>query len=140
MERIGHKMLLASIRTTREEVLRELADLSEEEFKGPTATERRAQVQKLLLRFGDHMREHANQIMSTRFALQGTPKSTALALREAELAWGALLGALVNLSDEDLRRRPPDGNWSIEEILQHILASERRSLEAIRAARRPVGK
>ncbi len=136
MERIGHKMLLASIRAVREEVLREAAALAEEDFNMPTAKERKAEIQRLLLRFGDHMREHANQIEGARTALQRPPTDIQRMLQEAELAWGKLLAALVDLTDEDCRQAPADGGWSIEEILQHILLTERRSLEAMRIARR----
>ncbi len=136
MARIGHKMLLASIRAVREEALREVAALAEEEFTVPPAKERWAEIQRLLLRFGDHMREHANQIEGTRAALQRAPTDIQRTLQEAELAWGKLLAAFVGLSDEDCRQVPPDDGWSIEEILQHVLATERRSLEAIRVARR----
>ncbi len=136
MERIGHKMLLASIRAVREEMLREATALAEEDFTMPAAKERWAEIQRLLLRFGDHMREHANQIEGTRAALQRPPTDIQRMLQEAELAWGKLLAALVDLTDEDCRQAPADDGWSIEEILQHILLTERRSLEAIRIARR----
>jgi hypothetical protein len=136
MAHISHKMLLASIRAVREEALREVAALAEEDFTVPPAKERWAEIQRLLLRFGDHMREHANQIEGTRAALQRAPTDIQRTLQEAELAWGKLLAALVDLSDEDCRRIPADDGWSIEEILQHILTTERRSLEAIRIARR----
>ena len=42
---------------------------------------------------------------------------------------GALLRDLVGLSSEQLRRRPDPGNWSILEILQHMVLSEREVLE-----------
>ncbi len=136
MERIGHKMLLASIRAVREEMLREATALAEEDFTMPAAKERWAEIQRLLLRFGDPMREHANQIEGTRAALQRPPTDIQRMLQEAELAWGKLLAALVDLTDEDCQQTPPDEGWTIEEILQHILVTERRSLEAIRIARR----
>ena len=146
MERIGHKMLLASIRATREEVLHELADLAEDGLAAgngpdasgstPSVTERWASIHKTLLRFGDHMREHANQIEATRASLDRVPTGTERTLQEAELAWGKLLASVVNLSDEDCRRLRPDGAWSIEEILQHVLITERRLLEVVRATRR----
>jgi uncharacterized damage-inducible protein DinB len=51
------------------------------------------------------------------------------------LAWGKLLGATVGLTDEDITLKPPDGGWSVMEVLEHILKVERLYLGAIRDAR-----
>ena len=56
-------------------------------------------------------------------------------LAEAEYAWGKLLAATVGLSDEDYKASPPEGGWSIRQVLEHVIASERAYMEAIRTAR-----
>ncbi|MCD6520762.1 MAG: DinB family protein [Anaerolineae bacterium] len=64
-------------------------------------------------------------------------------LARAQEAYGELLGALVGLDDEALDRCPEAGEWSIREILEHVLAAQRFYLELIlkaRAAAQPVGR
>jgi uncharacterized damage-inducible protein DinB len=56
-------------------------------------------------------------------------------LAEAELAWGKLLGATVGLTDEDMALKPPEGGWSVLEVLEHVLKVERLYLATIREAR-----
>jgi len=128
--------LLAEIRTVREQTLAELVDLTEEEFGLPTDMTRWDDVRRVLLRFGDHMREHATQVAGTRAAVGRGPTMPQRMLAEAELAWGKLLAATVGLSDDDLTVSPPNGGWSVQQVLEHVLASERGYLDAIRRARR----
>ncbi len=127
---------LEEIRNRRHEVLSLLQDvedahasLSTEQWSNTWPT-----VGILFLRFGDHMREHANQITGARQALQANYTDTQRKLAEAERGWGHLLGTVVGLTDEDLDRVPEAGAWTIRETLDHILMAESRYLEAIQAA------
>lgn len=128
--------LLAEIRAAREQTLAELIDLTEAEFSLPTEMVRWDDVRRVLLRFGDHMREHATQVEGTRAAVDRVPTMPQRMLAEAEVAWGKLLAATVGLSDGDLTVDPPDGGWSVQQVLEHVLASERLYLDTIRRARR----
>ncbi len=127
--------LLAEIRTLRERTLAELSDMDEEEFAYPTEMKRWDDIRRVLLRFGDHMREHATQVAGTRDRVQRGPTMPQRILAEAEIAWGRLLAATVGLTDEDLDREPSDGGWTIRQVLEHVRATEGQYLDAIRAAR-----
>jgi hypothetical protein len=127
--------MLAQIRHLREETLKSLVDMTEDEFPYPTHMPRWTEVRRVLLRLGDHMREHANQIAGTRTAIERGPTMPQRILAESEIAWGLLLATTVGLSDDDLAGKPPDGSWSIEEILKHIARAEKDYLQAIREAR-----
>ena len=127
--------LLAEIRTRREETLKELVDVTEEEFAYPTDVVRWTELRRVLLRFGDHMREHANQVEGARASIGRAPTMPLRMLAEAELSWGKLLGATAGLTDADLAAAPPDGGWSVQQVLEHIIKTEQLYLETIRAAR-----
>ena len=127
--------MLATLRQSRERTLAELETLSEDEFGLATGMERWTEVRRVLLRFGDHMREHATQISGTRADIDRLPTMAQRILAESEVAWGVLLAATVGLSDADLTTFPGDGGWTIAQTLEHIIQSENAYLETIRKAR-----
>ncbi len=137
MSREECERLLAAIDAARARTLTELADVGEAEFGLPTTMRpwRWDTLLRLLLQFGNHMREHATHIEGTRAALGRPPTQPQRILAEAEIARGALLAATVGLTDEDLDAAPPDGGWTVRRILEHIRNSEQDYLEAIRLAR-----
>jgi hypothetical protein len=102
MSRDQVNTLLTEIRQGREETLILCADLTEGDFPQPTEMNRWDDVRRVLLRFGEHMREHASQIEGIRAELNRSPTPPQRMLAEAELVWGKLLAATVNLSDADL--------------------------------------
>lgn len=126
---------LGEIRAVREQALAELIDLTEDDFATPTDMVRWDDVRRVLLRFGDHMREHANQLEAARYAIDRDPTMPQRMLAESEVAWGKLLAATVGLSDEDMDAQPSDGSWTVRQVLTHILEGEQGYLDAIRRAR-----
>jgi hypothetical protein len=129
--------LLAEIRASRERTLAELGDLTEADFGLSTASRawRWDTLLRVLLQFGNHLREHATQVQGTRAALGRPPTQPQRILAEAELAWGSLLAATVGLTDAELDAVPPDGGWPLRRVLEHLRNSERDYLAAIRLAR-----
>ena len=123
--------LLAQIRAERELTLSALSDVDESEFPVITPMERWTDVRRVLLRFGDHMREHANQIEGTRECIGRNVSMPQRILGEGEVAWGKLLAATIDLDDEDIGTPPPGGGWSIKQVLEHILVVERGYREVI---------
>lgn len=126
--------LIAEIRAAREQTLGSLIEVTEADFPLPTNMQRWTEVRRVLLRFGDHLREHANQIEHTRSLLNRAPTMPQRMLQEAELAYGKLAAALVGLNDEDLNATPPDGGWSVRQVLEHALEGERNYLAVVQAA------
>lgn len=88
-------------------------------------------VRRVLLRFSEHMREHASQLEGIRVGIGKAPTPPQRMLAEAELAWGKVLAATINLSDEDLDTIPEDGGWSVRTLLAHILKGEEGYVSAI---------
>ena len=127
--------LLAQIRAMREQTLAETAGLTEADFALPTGMPRWDDLRRVLLRFADHMREHASQAQAARVAAGHAPTPPERMLAEAELAWGMLLGVTVGLSDEDASTPPPDGGWSVVQVLEHVLKTEETYLNAVRSAK-----
>ncbi len=134
MSRSDLQAKLDEIRAARTEVLQYLQDLpdADTDLETPLRTWRNLGI--VLLRFGDHMREHGNQIAGIRQTLGHGPTDVQRKLGEAEAAWGELLGVVTGLTDADLDAIPEAGGWSIRETLDHILAAEIHYLEAIKTA------
>jgi holo-[acyl-carrier protein] synthase len=125
---------LVEIRHVRAQALVTLAALTEETLAYPTDIARWDDVRRVLLRFGDHMREHANQIDAVRVDAGRAPTVPQRILAEAEAAWGRLLASTVGLTDDDLHTKPSEEAQSIAEVLEQVLRSEQAYLRAIRAA------
>ena len=135
MDRTQLDALLSDIRTAREASLAYLVDIPESDFPLPVDLPRWDEVRRVLLRLGEHMREHANQIEGARADLGRRRTMPQRMLTEAELSWGQLLAATTALNDADLDAEPKPGSWSIRQVLEHILASERKYLAAVQTAR-----
>jgi hypothetical protein len=91
-------------------------------------------MRRVLLRFGDHMREHATLIDAVRDDTGRAPTVPQRTLAEAEAAWGRLLAVTVGLTDDDLHTKPSGEAWSIAEVLEHVLRTEQAYLQTIQAA------
>ncbi len=135
MSRAQLDSLLIQIRQLREQTLAECADVTEADFALPTGMPRWDDLRRVLLRFCDHMREHASQAQGARAATGRAPTPPERMMAEAELAWGMLLGATVGLSDEEAAARPADGGWSVTQVLEHVLKTEGTYLNAVRTAK-----
>ena len=100
-------------------------------------------MRRVLLRFGDHLREHTTQLVAARDALGCTQTMPQRILARSMEAYGALLGALVGLDDCDLDREPEPGEWTTRQALEHMIATQKGYLDTVRRAlqeARPVEK
>ncbi len=126
--------LLAEIRSARQASLEYLTAVPESDFPLPTDLPRWDEVRRVLLRLGEHMREHTNQIEGARTDLELHKTMPQRMLAEAEISWGKLLAAMVGLEDADLDAEPGPDSWSIRTVLEHVLSSERDYLAAVQEA------
>ena len=62
MSRNQMDALLVEIRSARQEFLKYLTQVPESDFPLPTDLPRWDEVRRVLLRLGEHMREHANHL------------------------------------------------------------------------------
>ena len=120
--------ILDSTRSARRAAFDGLMDMPEEHLDkmtrwgyGP------ADARYLALRFSDHEEEHATQIdhlLRSEFGWQ--PSKVQLVLGIAERTRGDVLAALTGLTDSDLDVAPraPAGEWTLRQILTHLVATE----------------
>jgi len=118
----------------------ELADISETQMSVKTAFTYEtmmtggdgkttgAVVRDLFLRRADHLEEHALQvegILRSRFGVERTQAHLIWAANHG--AHGDLHAALAGRSDDDLDDRTglPDADWSLRQILEHLIVVER---------------
>ncbi len=127
--------LLEEIRAARAETLATMSDATEADFAIPTDLKRWDDLRRILLRFGEHMREHSNQLEDSRQKAGTGPTMPQRMLAEAERAWGQLLAATVGLNDESANQQPNDGSWTAMHVLEHILEVEQTYLAAAQRAR-----
>lgn len=60
--------------------------------------------------------------------------------RRLERARAALLEAVTGLTEEQMRRRPGEGGWSVAEVMAHLPVWERRMLSEADSLRRMAGQ
>jgi hypothetical protein len=53
------------------------------------------------------------------------------ALSDWQHAWEGLLDVLSSLTPEQITAAPPSGGWSMQQVVQHLYLSEKRSITAV---------
>jgi uncharacterized damage-inducible protein DinB len=117
--------LIAEFDRAREDSLRLLINLTDEELRAPQVWGGMdIDVRFQLMRFAQHEREHTAQIRKWRLQC-GKPYTEADRL--LGLAWqanGRLEATLAGAPDDVLDRDPANGDWPIRRILAHISSAE----------------
>ena len=116
--------MLDELRREREATLAAITDISREELRYSTGHERLSSARRVMLRFGDHLREHALQVRLVRKGTQRLPTEPQEMLALAEQAWGDVLASCVGLTDDDLDHVPAPGQWSARQVFEHMIKSE----------------
>lgn len=125
---------LEEMHALQRQILEELGELPREAFRYETDSPRWNTVRRVLLRFGDHVREHTTQLAAAREAIGADQTMTERILAQAQWAYGYFLGAMVGLQDEDLDREPEPGEWSVRQVLEHMVQIQRDYLANVRYA------
>ena len=126
---------LAQLADAQQRVLAEMTEMPREEFRFQTDQWRWSTVRRVLLRYGDHVREHTTQIVEAREAIGAAHTMTQRILAQAMQAYGYLLGAMVGLCDEHLDTAPAPGEWTPRQVLEHVISSQIGYLETVQRAR-----
>ena len=126
---------VAQLQGVQDEILSELASMETEELRYATDSPRWNSVRRVMLRFGDHLREHTTQLVAAREAIGATQTMPQRMLARSMEAVGALHGALVGLDDSDLDESPEPGEWSPRQVLEHMIEVQAMYLEMVRSAR-----
>ena len=130
------KALLDELRREREATLAAYTGISREELRYTTGHERWSSARRVMLQFSNHLREHALQVRLARKNLQCMPSEPQDMLALGEQAWGDVLASCIGLSDDDLDRVPAPGQWSVRQVLEHLIKTEggyRRMIEKAKA-------
>jgi len=117
------------------EILSELEGLEQHELKYATDHWRWNTLRRVLLRFGDHVREHTTQLVAARKDIGAAQTMPQRMLAQAQASYGGLLGALVGLEDASLDLVPEPGEWTPRQTVEHIITIQGDYLEMIRRAR-----
>lgn len=69
----------------------------------------------------DHELSHVVQVQKTRLALGAHPTETQMILAQTITARAALAAAIIGMTDEEIDRKPAPDQWSIAELMEHVL-------------------
>jgi hypothetical protein len=117
--------ILAQLRHEREQTLAALSGISREELRYATGHERWSSARRVMLRLGDHLREHALQLRLIREHTETAANEPQAMLAMAEQAWGEVLASCVGLTDDDLDKSSGPGEWSLRQTFNHMISTER---------------
>lgn len=124
------------LRAQRDEMLRELSQLSDQDCAQPAVWSNTDRNVNFLLRaFAFHESDHLQHVQRLLHARGRNPSQAQLLLARAQALRGELEALLLGLSDEELEAAGPDeGDWSARQIAEHLLQVETRYLDTARQA------
>ncbi len=86
----------------------------------------------------DHYRGHAVQLYNLRLDLDDRPDEVARLVGQGHATFGEVLGQLTAVKPEIVARAPKEGEWTILEVVQHLVEFEERyAAEFTRIAESP---
>ena len=122
----GVKEMLETMRERRARTLEQVVSVAEEQMLAPAKYgDRDVNVRFMFYRLITHQIEHTIHLTKTLNALCITQGEAGLILKSLQVASGELEGLMVGLTDEDLDRSPGEGDWTLREVLEHILSAEK---------------
>jgi hypothetical protein len=79
----------------------------------------------------DHEMSHVIQVQKTRQALHALPTETQMILAQILEARAALAASIVGMTDEQLDAKPSEGEFSVREVVEHVLRYDPVLLERL---------
>ena len=117
--------MLARMREQRKLTQERLKGVDEKQMLEPTTYgERDVNVRFLFYRLIAHEIEHTVQMAKTLQAIGVVQGEAQLILKNLQSVRGELEGMLVGLTDDDLDRELDSGEWSVRQVIEHILKFE----------------
>ncbi len=129
------KGYLAKLQEVENEILDALMDMRREELRYAADSPRYYTVQRNLLSLTEHILQHVTQIEAARASIQAEPGMPQRMLARVARAYGDLRASLVGLDDAALDQVPEPGEWTIRQVLDHVIGGQQRALARIRQAR-----
>jgi uncharacterized damage-inducible protein DinB len=122
----GVKEMLETMRERRAKTLEQVLSVPEDKMLEPAKYgDRDVNVRFMFYRLITHQIEHTIHLTKTLNALGIHQGEAGLILKSLQVASGELEGLMVGLTDEDLDRSPGEGDWTLREVLEHILSAEK---------------
>ena len=91
-------------------------------------------VRFLLNRLTGHLLDHLNQLHKVRQGIGQPPTEAQMILGQYFAAQALVLGELVGLSEAQLAQPQREGEWSANQVLDHLLNSQKKALADIEKA------
>jgi hypothetical protein len=111
--------LTAQLLSQRVETIAKLADTDSAKLNRKNQDGR--SMRAVMRVMNDHELSHLIQVQKVRQAIGSFPTEVQMILAQTLQARAALAASIVGLSDEDLDRKPADSEWSVREIVEHVL-------------------
>jgi len=122
----GVKEMLETMRERRAKTLEQVMSVPEDKMLEPAKYgDSDVNVRFMFYRLVTHQIEHTIHLTKTLNALGINQGEAGLILKSLQVASGELEGLMVGLTDEDLDRSPGEGDWTLREVLEHILSAEK---------------
>lgn len=74
----------------------------------------------------EHYRVHRTQIHNNRIAADERPTELNVLLAQCQASFEAVLTLLIGLSEAGASQAPAEGEWSVHQVLDHLLEFEQR--------------
>lgn len=135
MSRENVKGYITQLQAMENEIMDAFTDMQREELQYAADSPRNFTVRRNMISFTDHIEEHVTQIEAARASLSADPTMAQRMLMRVARAYGDLYASLVGLDDAQLDQAPEPGEWSVRQVLEHIVGGQQRSIARVREAR-----
>jgi hypothetical protein len=120
---------------TTNQIAQHLQGLTEQDLKKPARWhDADFTVRFLMHRLAGHCLDHLNQLHKVRHGIGVEQSEAQMILNQYFVAQSAILGELVGLSEQQLAQPQAEGEWSANQVLEHLLTSQKNMLASIEKA------
>jgi hypothetical protein len=120
--------LIRQIRTIRQETLNLLASYSPEDLEMVSLI-RNKTVRDMLRTMNEHYQVHQTQIYNQRITAQERTTEVTALLSEAQSSFEKAISMTMGISEECSTYKNNESEWSIVEVLEHLLEFEIRYMD-----------
>ena len=121
----GVAEILETMRERRARTHEQVLSVPEDQMLAPAKYgDMDVNVRFMFYRLITHQIEHTIHLSKTLNALGITQGEAGLIFKNLQAASGELEGMMVGITDDDLDRSPGKGEWTLREVLEHILSVE----------------
>ncbi len=128
--------IVQRLSTERERIVRELAQLSEDDCRLPAQWAGTQRTVNFLLRaYSLHELDHLQHLHKLLAARGRTFSEAQILLSKAQALRGELLALLLSLSDDEFEASGPgEGDWSARQLAEHLAQVDQTYARSIREA------